>query len=90
MPTLNITFKNQDTKLKLFEVLGEGAQSIVYRGLLEGSKEKLAVKVYPKSVINNDDIQKRLFKNEYENIRQQLVVHVITFIILFVMVTSPL
>jgi len=67
MPTLNITFKNQDTKLKLFEVLGEGAQSIVYRGLLEGSKEKLAVKVYPKSVINNDDIQKRLFKNEYEN-----------------------
>lgn len=68
MPTVaTIEFKGHEVKLKLYEVLGKGSQSVVYRGILEGNKESLAVKIYPKSIINNDEVQRNLFKNEYEN-----------------------
>lgn len=67
MNKIVIKYNNEHKNLLLYEELGRGAQSKVYRGKFENEKIIMAVKIYHKSIIENDELHKSLFKSEYKN-----------------------
>lgn len=62
------------------ELLGQGAFSKVYNGIIEDSKEPVAIKVVAKSVIEQDEYTRNAFYSEIKIMKKLKCPNIIMFL----------